>query len=416
MNYTQTLEFLYAQLPMYQRIGSAAYKKDLTNTLALCEVLGNPHHSFKTIHVAGTNGKGSCSHSLASVFQENGYKTGLYTSPHLIDFRERIKVDGQLVSEEFVVDFVAKIAPHIESIKPSFFEITVAMAFAYFADQKVDVAIIETGLGGRLDSTNVITPEVSLITNIGFDHTDMLGETLPEIAAEKAGIIKPNVPVVIGEHQPEVEHVFIEKARSVHASLIVASEVVNANGYTTDLKGIYQKKNMVSVLATVMVLRQNGWKLDSAKIKSGLQNVVKNTGLLGRWQTIQNYPKVVCDTGHNAEGIGYIVEQLASEKYGKLHIVFGQVVGKDPRKVLKLLPKNATYYFCQPSVIRALDVNELAEIAKSENLKGSLYPEVSEAHKAALEAANENDFIFVGGSTFVVADLLSYLGNIDSKM
>lgn len=344
---------------MYQRVGNAAYKKDLNNTLALCEALGNPQHKFKSIHVAGTNGKGSVSHMLASIFQENGYSTGLYTSPHLLDFRERIKINGETVSEEFVIQFVKQIKPHLEAIKPSFFEITVAMAFHYFAESKVDIAIIETGLGGRLDSTNVVNPELSVITNIGMDHTDMLGTTLTAIAGEKAGIIKPNVACVIGEMHPETKSVFDKKAAEVGAPISYAQELITSEEvWPSDLVGDYQKANIRTVMASVKVLSQTNWKLDAAK--EAIMHVVRNTGLLGRWQTIQSNPKVVCDTGHNKDGLQYIVKQLANQEYKKLHIVFGQVVGKDTSETLEILPKQAVYYFCKPSVIRGLSEVELA--------------------------------------------------------
>lgn len=393
---------------MYQRVGNAAYKKDLNNTLALCEALGNPQHKFKSIHVAGTNGKGSVSHMLASIFQENGYTTGLYTSPHLLDFRERIKINGETVSEEFVIQFVKQIKPHLEAIKPSFFEITVAMAFHYFAESKVDIAIIETGLGGRLDSTNVINPELSVITNIGMDHTDMLGTTLTAIAGEKAGIIKPNVACVIGEMHPETKPVFDKKAAEVGAPISYAQELITSEEvWPSDLVGDYQKANIRTVMASVKVLSQTDWKLDAAK--EAVMHVVQNTGLLGRWQTIQSNPKVVCDTGHNKDGLQYIVKQLAKQEYKTLHIVFGQVVGKDTSETLEILPKQAVYYFCKPSVIRGLSEVELANSAKAIGLKGEAYQTVKEAYQSALEIADDEDFVFVGGSTFVVADLLTYL-------
>lgn len=411
MNYEQTLEFLFAQLPMYQRVGPVAYKKDLGNTLALCAHLGNPERKFKSIHVAGTNGKGSCSHMLASVFQQHGYKTGLYTSPHLIDFRERIRINGEVVSEAFVIDFVARVKDELQSIKPSFFEITVAMAFHYFAEEQVDIAIIETGLGGRLDSTNVITPELSVITNIGLDHTDMLGDTLEAIAVEKAGIIKSNIPVVIGERQVETQPIFKETANRVGTNIHFADELIqNPENYTSDLKGSYQRKNIRTVLAASEVLKE-AWSLNSTDIQLGLSNVVNHTQLLGRWQVLQESPKVICDTGHNVEGVTELVQQLQAEAFDDIHIVFGQVTGKNPLNVLKLLPQKARYYFCQPSVVRALNVDELVEYAGQVNLTGEAFPSVSKAYSAALEQAKPNDLVFVGGSTFVVADLLVYLMN-----
>lgn len=410
MNYAQTLEYLFAQLPMYQRVGNAAYKKDLGNTIALCEALDNPQHKFKCVHVAGTNGKGSVSHMLASVFQQHGYSTGLYTSPHLIDFRERIKINGQCVSEQFVIDFVQRIKTTMEQIKPSFFEITVAMAFHYFAEQQVDIAIIETGLGGRLDSTNVVTPDISVITNIDLDHTDMLGDTITLIAQEKAGIIKPNIPVVIGERQTESDAVFERVASERQAPITFAEDVVAPNKiWQTDLRGYYQHQNVRTTMAALIQLNNLGWSLDIKKCRRAMRQVVDNTGLLGRWQLIQEEPKVICDTGHNTAGIDQIVMQLANESYQNLHIVFGQVVGKDTNKVLALLPKQARYYFCKPDVVRGLDANELAEAAKKHDLNGTIHESVMKAYTAALVDATPDDLIFVGGSTFVVADLLAGL-------
>ncbi len=405
MNYSETLDFLFAQLPMYQRVGPAAYKKDLGNTLALCAALGIPQHSFKSIHVAGTNGKGSTSHMIASVLQANGYSTGLYTSPHLLDFRERIRVDGQMVTEEFVVDFVERIREQLETIKPSFFEITVAMAFDWFRYREVDIAVVETGLGGRLDSTNVLLPELSVITNIGYDHMDMLGDSLIQIAGEKAGIIKAGVPVVIGEKQDEIHHVFVDRAANVGCKLVVADQRQESL-LQTDLKGNYQRKNLQTTLKAIEVLKTLGFRLETEKVEKGLSNVVKNTGLLGRWQITSNRPLTICDTGHNAEAITYIVEQLKKQKYSHLRIVFGAVVGKDLNKVLKLLPRKATYYFCQPSIPRALNATELTKLAETFQLMGKTYESVSDASKAALTESESDDLIFIGGSTFVVADYL----------
>jgi len=410
LNYAQTLEYLFAQLPMYQRVGKAAYKKDLGNTMALCAALDNPQHKFKSVHVAGTNGKGSVSHMLASVFQANGYKTGLYTSPHLIDFTERIKINGDCVSEQFVIDFVKQISATMEEIKPSFFEITVAMSFHYFAEQAVDIAIIETGLGGRLDSTNVVTPELSVITNIGLDHTDMLGDTLELIAAEKAGIIKNDVPVVIGERQEATDSVFESTAQERNASIIFAEDVIAPNKiWQTDLRGYYQNHNVRTTMAALIELNNLEWNLDIKKCRKGLLHVVANTGLLGRWQIIQDNPKVICDTGHNTEGIDQIVTQLEHEVCDNLHIVFGQVIGKDTAKVLDLLPQNAQYYFCKPSIIRGLDANELSAAAKTHGLNGTVHESVMKAYTAALINTTPDDVVFVGGSTFVVADLLAGL-------
>lgn len=412
MNYAETLDFLFSQLPMYQRVGPVAYKKDLGNTLALCAYLNNPEKKFRSIHIAGTNGKGSTSHMIASVLQTQGYKTGLYTSPHLIDFRERIRINGTEVSEQFVVDFVERIKPALDTIKPSFFEITVAMAFAYFAESDVDIAVIETGLGGRLDSTNVITPEICLITNIGLDHTDMLGDTLPEIAAEKAGIIKEGIPVVIGEYNESTAPVFERKAKEVHAPLYYANDLVPEQQIEkTDLSGAYQSKNVRSVMATLHVLKQCGRQIDDLSIRNGLLNVASRTGLKGRWQTLGSSPKIICDTGHNTEGITEIVAQLERESFRHLHIVFGQVGGKDSKKVLSLLPKHAHYYFCQPGVIRALPVSELMPLAENAGLSGHAYESVIQAYVAARAMAAPDDLIFIGGSTFVVADLLSALQN-----
>ncbi len=395
---------------MYQRFGTSAFKKDLTNIIALCDALGNPHRSLKCVHVAGTNGKGSVSHMLASIFQTAGYKTGLYTSPHLIDFRERIRVNGVCVSEEFVIRFVKEIEPHLQTIKPSFFEITVAMAFQYFSKQEIEIAIIETGLGGRLDSTNIIHPELSIITNIGYDHMDMLGETLAEIAFEKAGIIKPNTPVVIGERHNETTEVFTKKANECEADIMFAEDTLGESLYASDLKGYYQKANIKTVIASCHALKQLGYDLTENAIQRGLLNVARNTGLMGRWQLIQHNPRVICDTGHNTEGIQQIVKQLTNESFQKLHIVFGQVVGKDYKNILSLLPKNATYYFTKPSVIRGLDEKELLEQAVQFNLNGQSYSTVEKAYHTAKNAANKNDLIYVGGSTFVVADFLASLG------
>jgi len=410
LTYAQTLEYLFAQLPMYQRVGAAAYKKDLTNTFKLCEALDNPQHKFKSVHIAGTNGKGSVSHMLASVFQQNGFKTGLYTSPHLVDFRERIRINGACVSEEIVIDFVTKISKALEDIKPSFFEITVAMALYYFAEQQVDIAVIETGLGGRLDSTNVVTPEVSIITNIGLDHTDMLGDTLPLIATEKAGIIKNDIPVVIGERHPETNNVFVDKANETNSVITFAEDMVKPNKiWQTDLLGYYQVQNVRTAMAGLVALNNIGWGLDIQKCRKGIRNVVKNTGIQGRWQIIQDTPKVICDTGHNTEGIEEIVMQLEQEDCDQLHIVFGQVQGKDTANVLQLLPQNAQYYFCKPNIVRGLDSTILAKSATDAGLTSDVFDSVMTAYTAALVAASPDDVIFVGGSTFVVADLLEGL-------
>jgi dihydrofolate synthase/folylpolyglutamate synthase len=405
MTYQQTLDYLFSQLPMFQRIGASAYKVDLSNTVELCKLLDNPQHHFKSIHIAGTNGKGSTSHMLASILQEAGYKVGLYTSPHLIDFRERIKINGEMISEQEVVDFVTKYKKDFEKINLSFFEWTVGLAFDYFSKQKVDIAVVETGLGGRLDSTNVIIPEISIITNIDKDHMQFLGDTLEKIAVEKAGIIKKNVPVVIGETQKDIEHVFIIKAKELEATIYFADQIIH-NILDSDLKGSYQKKNIKTVLASVIELQKCGYKLSEENIKNGLLNVVKNNGLMGRWQTLGESPKIICDTGHNEAGIREVISQLESLTYDKLHFVLGAVNDKEIDSVLELLPKNAVYYFCQAKIPRALDVNELKNKAKSYRLNGNAYSSVKNAYEEAKKTADKDDLIFIGGSTFVVAEVL----------
>ena len=385
--------------------------------------LGNPENKFKSVHVAGTNGKGSTSHMFASILQEAGYKVGLYTSPHLIDFRERVKINGIMIPEAEVIHFVEQNKIAFEKIEPSFFEWTVALAFNYFAQEKVDIAIIEVGLGGRLDSTNVISPLISIITNIGLDHTSLLGGTKELIAREKAGIIKSNVPVIISQRQKETEHVFISKAQELNASIQFASDIYETkeilkehsslkvlykNGieYTTDLKGSYQSKNIPGVILGIEELKKAGFKISDEAVNKGLNNVVKNTGLLGRWQTISETPKIICDTGHNEDGIKEVLENIALEKFGKLHFVMGMVNDKDPDKVLQMLPKDAIYYFCKPNIPRGLEASELEKKAFAYQLKGSSYSSVKEALRSAKSVAKSNDLIFVGGSTFVVADLL----------
>ena len=407
---------------MFQRVGASAYKKDLTNTLKLCEALGNPQNKFKSIHVAGTNGKGSTSHMLASILQSSEYRTGLYTSPHLKEFTERIKINGQEVEQDFVVDFVDRVKPLIETIKPSFFEITVAMAFDYFARQNVDVAVIEVGLGGRLDSTNVITPVLSVITNIGWDHMDILGDSLPKIAFEKAGIIKPDVPVVVSERQPEVEDVFISRAHACGSEIFFASDSfevtsdgpmlrISWNGkliydhVRLPLKGYYQHKNLPGVLKAVDILRMNDFNISDHQLLSGLENVTTQTNFKGRWQKLRDKPLVICDTGHNVDGMREIVAQIAQTKFNRLHMVIGMVKDKDISKVLSLLPRDATYYFCQAKLPRALDANILAEKAAEAGLKGSVISDVNEAKNQAIESAGPDDLVFIGGSTFVVAEL-----------
>lgn len=405
MTYQKTLDYLFSQLPMYQRVGKAAYKADLNNTLKMMDILNHPEKKFKSVHVAGTNGKGSSSHMLASVLQESGYKVGLYTSPHLIDFRERIKINGKLIPKNYIVTFVEKYKNLFQEIRLSFFEWTVGLAFNYFKDEKVDIAVIEVGLGGRLDSTNVIHPEVSLITNIGFDHMQFLGDNLLSIAAEKAGIIKPETPVVISEHQKEIEAVFINKANASKSPIYFANQIKHL--FETDLLGDYQQKNIKGVIKTIDLLIEKGWKITPLSIKKGLKNTVKNTGLLGRWQIISNAPMVICDTGHNKEGITIIVNQLKKQAFKNLHIVYGCVNDKDVSEILNILPKNAAYYFCKASIPRSLSETELQEKASKHGLKGEAFNNVASAYKAAKNNADKDDLIFIGGSTFVVADFLS---------
>ena len=405
MTYNDTLDWMFSQLPMYQRQGKSAYKVDLSNTVLLINHLDNPQQHFKTIHVAGTNGKGSSSHMLASILQEAGYKVGLYTSPHLKDFRERIKINGKEVSETFVTSFIERNKTFFEANQLSFFEMTVGMAFEYFSEEKVDFAVIEVGLGGRLDSTNIITPEVSVITNIGLDHTQFLGNTLGAIAFEKGGIIKPNVPVVIGETQEETKPVFIDLATERNADITFADAQVS-HSYESDLKGDYQVKNIQTVVTAIKILQNKNYNISTNNIKKGLLRVINNTGLLGRWQVLNQEPKVVCDTGHNREGLIYVMKQLSNEAYNHLHIVFGVVNDKDLTSIIDLLPKNATYYFCKPDISRGLDAEELRMFFNEYNLIGESYKSVDEAYKAAKEKANKDDFIFIGGSTFVVAEII----------
>ncbi len=405
MKYIDTVNWMFQQLPMYQNKGKSAFKKDLSNTLKLSAHLNHPEQKFKSIHVGGTNGKGSTSHMLASILQEAGYKVGLYTSPHLKDFRERIRINGQVVSKQFVIGFIKRNKAFLESNNLSFFEMTVGMAFDYFAKQKVDIAIIEVGLGGRLDSTNIITPELSVITNIGFDHMQFLGTTLPEIASEKAGIIKPNIPVVIGETQPETESVFKNKAKENNSEIYFADQLIH-KVFESDLKGSYQEHNKKTVIQSVTVLRQLGYSISTSNLKKGLLNVVKNSGLQGRWQVLQEHPKIVCDTAHNKEGLSYTMQQLQAESYNNLHIVFGVVSDKDLDSIISLLPKNATYYFCKPNVQRGLDEDLLKGYFLDKGFIGNSYSSVNEALDAAKLNANTDDLIYVGGSTFVVAEVL----------
>lgn len=390
---------------MYQRIGAAAYKVDVSNTLKLMAHLKEPQSSFKSVHVAGTNGKGSTSHMLASVLQDAGYKVGLYTSPHLKDFRERIKLNGKMIPEQKVVDFVENHRSFFEENQLSFFEMTVGLAFDYFKNEKVDIAIIEVGLGGRLDSTNVINPEVSVITNIGLDHTQFLGTTLAEIASEKAGIIKSKIPVVIGEAKPETTAVFIDKARKEKSPIMFVEEE-ELPEFKTDLLGNYQIKNYKTAYATLGVLKQKGWGISNKNIENGFLNVAKNTGLQGRWQLLNKSPKVICDTAHNIEGLSLVLNQLKKEDFDQMHIVLGVVADKNLDAILPLFPKNAIYYFCKPAVIRGLAEAKLQQKARAYELIGASYVSVSEAYKSAMTAAKAKDLIFIGGSTFVVAEIL----------
>jgi len=435
MNYKQTLDYLYTQLPMFQRIGTAAYKADLDNTLAICKLLRNPENKFKSIHVAGTNGKGSTSHMLAAVFQQAGYKTGLYTSPHLKDFRERIKINGKEIPKKYITEFVEKHKIDFEKIEPSFFEWTVGLAFNYFAEQKVDIAIIEVGLGGRLDSTNVITPLLSLITNISYDHTNLLGNTLPKIAKEKAGIIKPKVPVVISQTQPTVKKVFVEKAKASKSKIYFADDIfihqkenylpkksLTGHSYkkgkefiavVSDLPGTYQQYNIVGVLTALDILKHD-FKIKNKHVTKALCNVKKLTGLHGRWELINKHPRIIADTGHNKDGILQVMECVDREfksktVKGKLHVVFGAVNDKDVSDIFSLLKTNkhfanAAYYFCKPNIPRGMELNILYKAAKQKGLIGKIYPSVKEALHAAKKTAKANELVFVGGSTFTVAE------------
>jgi dihydrofolate synthase/folylpolyglutamate synthase len=427
MTYRETLDYLYQSLPMFHRIGAAALKPDLTNTIALCQQLDNPQQRFRTIHVAGTNGKGSTSHMLAAILQSAGYKVGLYTSPHLKSFTERIRINGEEIDQETVVRFVEQNKDFLERLQPSFFEMTVGMAFDYFAQQKVDIAVIEVGLGGRLDSTNIITPELSVITNIGYDHQAILGYTLPQIAYEKAGIIKPHVPVVVSERQSEVESVFLEKAAQENTTLYFASDryQIHSQGISigklivnvvednkllyaslhSELTGGYQIRNLAGVLQAVEILEKKGYRIGEVAIRKGIEQVCTLTGLKGRWQTLSTQPLVVCDTGHNEDGIRAVMAQIQSVNYHRLHMVLGVVSDKDLSKILPLFPTNAHYYFCQPHIPRALPAHLLQEEAAKYGLKGELILEVNQAIAQAKSQANPNDLIFIGGSTFVVAEI-----------
>ena len=405
MTYQETVNWMFNQLPVYQLQGAIAYKKDLTNTILLANYLKNPEKDIRCIHVAGTNGKGSTSHMLASILQEAGYKVGLYTSPHLKDFRERIKINGQEISESFVCEFIQKHKKFFESNELSFFEMTVGLAFDYFKTEQVDIAIIEVGMGGRLDSTNIITPLISVITNIGMDHTQFLGNTLTAIAGEKAGIIKPAIPVVIGEYTDETKLVFSEIAKKNNSEIYFASETITSS-YPSDLKGDYQEQNKKTVLQTIQLINsQKIFKVSEENIKQGLLHVVKNTGLYGRWQQINDFPKVICDTAHNKHGLTITLKQIQNEKYNSLHIVLGVVNDKDLDEILPLFPKKASYYFCKPNIPRGLDAVLLQQKALIHKLKGQVFNSVSEAYNEALHKALPTDFIYVGGSTFVVAEI-----------
>jgi len=424
MTYNETIDYLYRQMPEYQRIGHLAYKEGLGNSLALDKIFNHPHTQYKTIHVGGTNGKGSTSHLLAAILQEAGYRVGLYTSPHLIDFRERIRVNGEMIEKEYVVNFVKKYRELFEPVMPSFFELTMEMAFLWFAGQKVDVAIIEVGLGGRLDSTNIITPDLSIITNIGLDHMKLLGDTVQKIAAEKAGIIKPFTPVVIGETgDVNTAQVFIEKANAVDAPIVFAERYINnfiaekrADGwlYRADrypdlkgeLQGLAQERNARTVLTAVEVLLETGYTIPEEAVYKGFAHVITITGLMGRWQQLQSSPRIICDIAHNTHGLRYVVDQLLSEKYDRLHIVFGMANDKDLDSVLALMPENAFYYFTKASVKRALDEKTLQSLAVTHGLMGETFVSVQVAVNAVKENAGENDLIFIGGSSFVVADAL----------
>ena len=429
MTYDETVTYLFNCAPPFQQVGGAAYKEGLSTTIALDNHLGNPHRRYRTIHVAGTNGKGSTSHTLAAILQESGYKVGLYTSPHLVDFRERIKVNGKQASKEYVIEFVEKHKVFFEPLNPSFFELTTAMAFNYFAEQQVDIAVIEVGLGGRLDCTNIITPVLGIITNISPDHTQFLGSTLSEIATEKAGIIKPGIPVVIGETTPETKEVFTAKANEVGAPIIFAEEekrlicaTSSRSGmeYTTKefgkieggLGGNYQAKNANTLLSAVAELKRAGFAINDNAVRNGFRDVCRITGFTGRWQTICDTPRTVCDAGHNIGGVKYIVEQLEreSKEHTALRIVFGMVSDKDITSVLAIMPKSAEYYFTQASIKRAMPAIELKEKASAYGLHGNSYPTVETAMQAARNDSSDDDFIFIGGSCFIVADLLTALG------
>lgn len=427
MNYNETIDYLFNSTPVFEKIGASAYKEGLYNTKALDTHFGSPHKKYKTIHIAGTNGKGSCSHTIAAILQAEGYRVGLYTSPHLIDFRERIRVNGKCISEQYVIDFVEKERDFFEPLHPSFFELTTAMAFKYFAEQHVDIAVIEVGLGGRLDCTNIISPTLSTITNISFDHTQFLGNTLDKIAGEKAGIIKSNTTVVIGETNNETRPVFEAKAKAVNAKIIfaedspeiieklilqdgaVAYKTQNYGEISSELNGTYQEKNANTILHAVTELRKQGIVKCDDSIKKGFSNVCEMTGLMGRWQKLKESPLVICDTGHNVGGWQYLAKQIAAQHCKKCRIVFGMVDDKDINNVMELLPQNASYYFTKATTHRAIPEAKVAELGLLHNLKGKEYPTVKKAYDQALADADTDDFIFVGGSSYIVADLLTAL-------
>jgi dihydrofolate synthase / folylpolyglutamate synthase len=422
MDYSETIQWLYTQLPMFQRIGPAAYKADLKNILALCGLLGNPQNQYSSIHIAGTNGKGSVAHMTASILQEAGFKTGLFTSPHLVDFRERIRINGFMIPKKSVTEFVASVRTQCQDIHPSFFELTTAMAFDHFAKEQIDIAVIEIGMGGRLDSTNIITPLVSVITNIGLDHQQFLGSTLPEIAGEKAGIIKPGVPVVVGETQEAISSVFVDKAREHQAPIWFADQMppekllIPETNDETDkpiaekpiqgFGGTYQKRNRQTVAGTIRVLTMNGMGISTRNYYQGIRKVVSNTGIRGRWEILNNNPLTICDVGHNEAGIREVVEQIKGTTHKQLHFVFGTVGDKNPDNILALLPREARYYFCKADIPRGMDASLLAEEARKAGLDGAVYPSVKAAYMAAQQQASTEDLIFIGGSTFVVSEIV----------
>jgi dihydrofolate synthase/folylpolyglutamate synthase len=429
--YKKALKYIFGQLPMFHRIGAAAYKNNLDNTLALSRLTGQPELRFPSIHIAGTNGKGSVANMLASVFQEAGFKTGLFTSPHLKDFRERIRINGEMISKKFIGDFIAGHQSDFEAIQPSFFELTFAMAMQYFADAKVDIAVVETGMGGRLDSTNIVRPVLSIITNISYDHMQFLGDTLPKIATEKAGIIKTGVPVVIGKWLPATNPVFEKTAAEKNAKLVFADQIYKATDFTfvfskpfgsfcqmrrrgvlafkdlyCPLSGKYQQENLQTVFAAVELLNELDYDISETILREGLTRVLTNTGFKGRWQVLKIRPLVICDTAHNVAGLEMVVKQLKSVKRDHIHFVLGMVGDKDIRNIMKVLPETATYYYCKPNIPRGCEAKRLAMHARRRGLTGNIYPSVKEAYKAALLAASKKDLVFIGGSTFVVAEVV----------